>query len=242
MRAIRPSQTGAIAVRERLVTLCVHSASELLFAGTSIRLMTHREYSAMVAASTVWSAALDEAQYGVGEGPARDAFKLGRPVLADDLASDPRWPAFSRTALTSQCHALFAFPLTDAVGNYGTMTHYSNTARGLSETEVDECSIYASVATDLLLDTAPPATKTGSLVHDIGEALDLRVEVFQAQGIVMVDLDVTLDEAMACLRARAYAEDRSLNDLAVDVVSGAVRFTQSEGDPTAEDTDPGRGR
>ena len=49
-----------------------------------------------------------------------------------------------------------------------------------------------------------------------------RAEVYQAQGMVMVDLGVTLAEAMARLRGHAYAENRYLSDVARDVVAGKL--------------------
>lgn len=237
MRSLPLTRAGDTPVRARLVGLCVASSRDLQFSGTSIRLMTHRERSAIAAASTNHAVTLDEAQFGLGEGPTSDAFASGRPVLAHDLGFESRWPAFTRAALLSHCEATFAFPLADEVGRYGAMTHYSHSPRELTDTEVSECSIYATVATELLLENTPSSTDRHP-ARAIADALDLRVEVFQAQGIVMVDLDVSLDEAMACLRARAYSESRTLNELAVDVVSGAVRFDPAGTGPVTAEPDP----
>ncbi len=57
------------------------------------------------------------------------------------------------------------------------------------------------------------------MLHDAG---DYRYQVFQAQGMVMVQLGVTLAEAMARIRAYAYAHDRRLSDVAVDIVAGRL--------------------
>jgi AmiR/NasT family two-component response regulator len=48
--------------------------------------------------------------------------------------------------------------------------------------------------------------------------------VYQAQGMVMVDLRVSLADAMARMRAYAYTVDRPLTDVAEDVVAGRLRL------------------
>ena len=52
------------------------------------------------------------------------------------------------------------------------------------------------------------------------DALANRLEVYQAQGMVMVDLGVGIEEAMARLRAHSYAVERSIGDVAKDIVTG----------------------
>ena len=59
--------------------------------------------------------------------------------------------------------------------------------------------------------------------------LGFRVQLFQAQGMVMVQLGVSLADALARIRAHAYAENRSLAEVAADVVARRLRF---DTDPT----------
>ena len=48
--------------------------------------------------------------------------------------------------------------------------------------------------------------------------------VHQATGMLAAQLDIDLAEALARLRARAYADDRPLYDVSVDVVTRALRL------------------
>ena len=64
------------------------------------------------------------------------------------------------------------------------------------------------------------ATGRPVLMPDLDDALAPRLEVYQAQGMVMVDLGVGVDEAMARLRAHAYAVERPIADIARDIVAG----------------------
>jgi hypothetical protein len=55
--------------------------------------------------------------------------------------------------------------------------------------------------------------------------------VHQATGVVSVQADVSLQEALLLLRARAYAEQRSVSELAVDVLDGVVDFRDALDSP-----------
>jgi AmiR/NasT family two-component response regulator len=60
--------------------------------------------------------------------------------------------------------------------------------------------------------------------------LDDRAEVHQATGVVSVHAAVTLHEALLLLRARAFAEQRPVGDLAKDVLNGRVDFRTDRDD------------
>jgi AmiR/NasT family two-component response regulator len=59
---------------------------------------------------------------------------------------------------------------------------------------------------------------------DLDDVLAFRLEVYQAQGMLTVDLGVSITEAMARLRACAYAEGRVLSEVAKDVVEGKLKL------------------
>jgi AmiR/NasT family two-component response regulator len=61
-------------------------------------------------------------------------------------------------------------------------------------------------------------------VERLEAAVDSRSELFQAQGMVMVQLGTSLAEAMSRLRAYAYAHHRRLGDIAADVVARRLQF------------------
>jgi hypothetical protein len=84
---------------------------------------------------------------------------------------------------------------------------------------------FADVTVEALLDRQRGAEAAGSVTAG-GVAADVghRAELFQAQGMVMVQLGVSLGEALSRMRAYAYAENRSLDDVARDVVARRLRF------------------
>ena len=72
------------------------------------------------------------------------------------------------------------------------------------------------------LPAAQHGAPDGAAADGVHEALAYRMQVYQAQGMVMVDLGVTLAEAMARLRGHAFASGRSVTDVARDVIAGKI--------------------
>ena len=89
--------------------------------------------------------------------------------------------------------------------------------------------LLAELATEKVLDGRPDETSSGGAVEPSPPALlaslDFRDEVYQAQGMVMATLGISLNDAMARMRAHAYANNQDLNDLAADIVAGRTQLT-----------------
>jgi hypothetical protein len=154
-----------------------------------------------------------------------DASRTGRPVLQPDLARTARrrWPAFAAGAEAAGLAAVFAFPLRVGGIRVGVLDLYRTTAGVLSEEELADALSFADAATTLLLHLQAEDAGWGLPVHSL-TVLDDRAEVHQATGVVSVQAEVTLQEALLLLRARAYAEQRPVGELAFDVLNGVVDF------------------
>jgi AmiR/NasT family two-component response regulator len=76
---------------------------------------------------------------------------------------------------------------------------------------------YAEVATSSLLDAQDRAGEESP--PGLDDALVGRLELYQAQGMVMVQLGVDLSEALVRLRAYAYSHNRPISDVADDIVA-----------------------
>jgi AmiR/NasT family two-component response regulator len=86
---------------------------------------------------------------------------------------------------------------------------------------------FADVTVEALLDRQEDGAALGArdaLVSDVQH----RAQLFQAQGMVMVQLDVSISEAMIRMRAAAYAQNRRLDDIARDVVGRILRFDRDQ--------------
>jgi hypothetical protein len=216
-----------------LQRLCRASSRELAATGAGLSLMSSRGDPTVVAASSQASQQVEQLQYTLGEGPCRDARALGRPVLAPDLAeaTRTRWPGYAPAAQEHGVEAVFAFPLQVGDARVGALDVYRAKTGPLSPAGIAKGQAFADTAMSVLLGGqersagGPGASSEQDLGADLEEAFDGRFEVYQAQGMVRVQLGVSLEEAMARLRGYAYANDRPVTVVASDVVARRLTFT-----------------
>ena len=228
-RAVLPAEPNVVPdVAIGLDRLCRAAVDELGFDQVSVTLMTTAGSSVLVASAGLPGPGIQELQFDLGEGPGPDAYAAGRPVLIPDLRScNGRWPGFAAAAIERGTEAVFAFPLQLGAVRFGVLTCARAEAGSLGQRELSAGLIFAEVATELLLDSSPTGDHPDPQLH---AAIHVHDEVYQAQGMVMVDLAVSLDVALARMRAVAYAEGSSLQELAADIVAGR-RSLRGTGEP-----------
>lgn len=192
--------------------------------GVGLIAMTGTAARELICATDTVSATLERLQFTLGEGPSIEAFTTGAPVLAGDLAAAAyrtRWPAFAPDAVQAGARAVFAYPLRVGAARIGVMEAYRVDPGHLSDEEVTKAKLVCHAAMVVLLDgqfdSVLPAS-TGIVPY--------RAEVHQATGMVVAQLGVSAEEAFVRLRARAYAEGRTVEDVARDIVNRLVRFDE----------------
>lgn len=201
--------------------LCRNLTSTLGVMGAAVNLMSDSGSDGVAAASDDRCRDVDELQFTTGEGPCHEAFAARRPVLTPDLRSAAvrGWPGYAPAALSSGVSAVFAFPLHVGGVGFGVLDVYADRAGSLRSEQVTMALTYAQIATEIMLDGAL-TTAEGDLEPGLSTALDYRAEIYQAQGMVVSDLAVSPAEALTLMRARAFAGDRPLIDLARDILGG----------------------
>lgn len=215
---------GTAGATGRLDRLCSALTRVLPATGVGVSLLTEdHNGGGIVAASDARSRVLEELQFTAGEGPCIDAYTTGRPVLVPDLDDHGtrRWPGYAPAAREHGVRAVFAFPLQVGAARAGALDIYRTQAGSLTDDALTRAYSFADVAMGLLVDGQARVGDDRSS-RDLDDALAPRLEVYQAQGMVMVDLGVGVDEAMARLRAHAYAEGRPIAHIARDIVAGKL--------------------
>jgi GAF domain/ANTAR domain len=212
-----------------LQRLCAAAVPALGASGVGLSVMAEEEVRGLTAASDPAAERIEELQFMLGEGPCIDAFAARRPVLVPDLADGPmsRWPAYAPAAYDGGVRAVFAFPLQVGAGRLGVLDVFRARPGPLSADELAQALTFAEVAVNTLLDGQAHAGP-GAAAAGLDQAMDSRAELFQAQGMVMVQLGVSIADAFARMRAHAYAENRPLADVARDVVARRLRFNQDQ--------------
>jgi hypothetical protein len=202
--------------------------------GASVTAMSGLVAREPLFASDQVSARLEELQFTTGEGPAAADFGLGSPVLIPDLeTAAARWPGFVSAAVAAGARAMFALPLQAGAIQVGVLSLYRALPGALEPEQLADMMVFANIALQMVLDAA--AGISGSPGYRPLEGLsDSRAEVYQATGMISVQLGVSLEEAFVRLRAHAFAASTALGDIADDVVNRLLRFDPDpEPDPHA---------
>jgi hypothetical protein len=199
--------------------LCRTATRTLPATAAGVSVLSSSGEVAMMAASSPAAAAVEELQFTLGEGPCRESCSLGRPVLVPDVAAAvSRWTGYSPALLAHGVQAVFAFPLQVGAVRLGALDVYQERAGPLPDPVLGQALAFAEAAMTALLDSQQQSRDDGGVRADDG-TLSGPLVLYQAQGMVHVQLGVGLGEALARLRAHAFAQDRSLTDVARDVIA-----------------------
>ena len=214
-----------------VAALCLAAARWLGVDGASVTVVSGLGAREPLYASDELSAWLEELLFATGEGPGEEDFRFGSPVLVPDLAlAAARWPGFVSAAVAAGARAVFAFPLQAGAIRVGVLSLYRTQPGPLTPGELADTLVFAGFALQLVLDGA--AGISGSTEYRPLDGLqDSRAEVYQATGMISVQLGVSLEEAFARLRAHAFAAGTTLDDLAGDVVNRNLRLSGDPGPP-----------
>lgn len=208
-----------------VAAVCMAAARHLGVDGASVTAMSGPESREPVFASDDLSAVLEELQFTTGEGPGADEFWLGSPVLVADLDSAAaRWPGFVPEAMAAGARAMFALPLQAGAMRVGVLSLYRALPGPLSAGELADVLVFADIALQLLLDVAAGISGSAAYRSPLDGLSDRRAVVYQATGMVSVQLGVSLEEALARLRAQAFTSGAAIGDIAGDVVGRRLRF------------------
>ena len=225
VRAARASGDGTA----RVTHVCGLAAGTLPVNGVGLSLTGGRGRHSRVAATDEVSGKIEDLQVLLGQGPCVDAVTAGAPVLVADMSRPSvraRWPVFASAAADLGVRAAFAVPLLVGDLRLGAMDLYRDDVGSLDLAQVQEAQDYATAAVEILLELHNRAGAGG--VRSLAAGWGATSLVAQATGMVMVQLDVDANAAFAALRARAYQEDRGLQDVARDVIE---RRTRLDGPP-----------
>ena len=199
--------------------------------GGWLSVMSDPARRALVHATRPPGAELDELQFTLGEGPCVDAFSSGRPVLVPDLAAEgwrERWPGFAVAGELAGASAVFVFPLIQGAIKIGVLGLYRERAGSLSPDALADVLVCADAALLLLLGSRAGADGDGSPSPLEDAWSDDHAQVYQATGMVSAQRGVGLEEALAVLRAHAFAQDLTLDQVAAAVMARELRFDQGE--------------
>jgi hypothetical protein len=229
---------GGTAAPRRICEACI---AMLPVSRAAVTMMAGPDRQEPIFASDAIAAHLDEMQFRLGEGPCIEAITQRRPVLVPDLAelADSRWPVFAAAARRTPVRAAFVLPLQAGAIGVGVLDLYRDEPGMLDHDELAGALRAADAVLWALLgirDGNPtehlaPTMQSGNGADPhgwlTGSPLD-HTEVYQATGMIMAQLDVPAETALSRLRAHAFVHDRTIDNIARDVVTRRLRFRHEE--------------
>ena len=143
--------------------------------------------------------AFERAQRDLGEGPCIDAFTGNEVVRSTDLRADPRWPRLAPAVATNRIRGVLSVPVGLGADILGTCNAIMHSPRGWTEADAAAIVAFGAVI-GRLLRTTTEARRKGDLAVQLQTALDSRIVVEQAKGVLMEREGLSAQDAFERLR------------------------------------------
>ena len=167
------------------------------------------------------------------EGPCLDCHRTGAPVVNQDLASqNGRWPRFTAEALEAGFRSAHALPLHLRGSVIGALNLFRSDAGELGAADVELAQAFADVATIAILQHRA-AMEAQVLNQQLTRALNSRVLLEQAKGMVAERLNLDMERSFAVLRNHARNHNLRLHDVAQSVIDGTLAAADLDVPPPA---------
>jgi GAF domain-containing protein len=206
-----------------LLQSLVDNCADLLDASAAGLLLAADEGGLDLVASTSEQSRLVETlQASSGTGPSSESFLTGRPVAIADIARVPEsWSAFRDRALAEGFRSAHAVPLRLRNTIIGSLTLFRTTPGLLSDEDASVAQGLADVATIGILHERALREVAITKIQ-LQFALDSRVVIEQAKGVIAQKRDVDMDKAFELLRIHARSHGANLRDVARQVVDRSL--------------------
>ena len=164
------------------------------------------------------------------EGPCLDSHRTGRPVVNQDLAVvDGRWPRFAAEAMAAGFQSVHALPMRLRGSVIGALNLFRVGPGQMSPTDIEVAQAFADVATIAILQHR--AAQEAQVINEqLTHALNSRVVIEQAKGMVAERLNLDMEASFQVLRAHARNHNLRLADVADAVIGGTLAATGLDGD------------
>jgi GAF domain-containing protein len=168
------------------------------------------------------------------EGPCLDSYRTGNPVLNQDLAAaDIRWPRFAAEARAAGFRTVHALPMRLRGTVIGALNLFHSEPGRMRPADVAAAQAMADVATIAILQHR--AALEAQVINDqLNHALNSRVIIEQAKGMLAERAGVDLEHAFLRLRNHARNHNLRLVDVAQNLINGPLATESLDPLPSAQ--------
>ena len=168
------------------------------------------------------AAHLERVQQDSKQGPCHHAFVTRQAVIVNDIAAHVEWPTYRSTAFDVGFRAVLGIPLVVGDNALGALNVYNDEPRDWTESDIQAAYVLADIATSYLLHSSI-LDEAQRLNEQLQQALDSRVVIEQAKGILAGEHGIGLDTAFSALRNHARSKQATLRTVADAVVNLGLR-------------------
>ncbi len=169
------------------------------------------------------------------EGPCLDCYSTRLPVVNQDLAEvNGRWPRFAAEAMAAGFHSAHALPMRLRGSVIGALNLFHIDAGEMPQDDVDAAQALADIATIAILQHRA-STEAQSVNEQLNHALNSRIVIEQAKGMLAERLGLDMDQAFRTLRGHSRNHNLRLADVAGDVISGTLSASALDHPSTRSD-------
>jgi GAF domain-containing protein len=197
-------------------TLSVHN--DVLCGVTLMR----RRKPATVATSEASVRALDELQYGLGEGPCLTAVREMTLVHIPDLREELRWPRYAAAAWAEGIGSILSVPLPLEGEANAALNLYSTRTNAFSGADIEGAEAYAAQASKALRLAVRVAQLTDDRKH-LTIAMESRTTIDVAVGAIMAQNRCSQESALKILKIVSSTRNMKLRDVAAAVVASVSK-------------------
>lgn len=195
-------------------------AAEFGSASAGLTLMGADRTVGSVIASDDLASAAQCVEFDLGEGPTYDVTRDVRPVVAGVDSSRDRWPRYCPAVGRLGVRSVAAVPLAEARICLGALVLFDSSSPKQPPALLARLVTVADALTYTLLLSTVWAEPAVPLLRE----QDHYVEIHQAVGMIAVQCDCGVEDALALLRARAFVEDEPVATIARQIVDRTRRF------------------
>jgi GAF domain-containing protein len=207
-------------VIELLSVLASRTVSLLDAGAAGILLIDQHGMLQVMGASTEQARLLELFELQSEEGPCFDCMRTGQPVMNRPLDGG-QWPRFSVEAARAGFQSVHAVPLQFRDTTVGALNIFLDDRVVISDDDIIVAKALADTATISIFQDAA-ARHARTVTAQLQGALNSRVAIEQAKGMIVERARVDMEEAFVLLRRYARGHNLRLSDLAASLVDGSA--------------------
>jgi hypothetical protein len=238
MQALAAEASGHPGNSKGLPVRLVRAAATVLSVdGIGLAIHWAPDLQTPLGASDQTAALVERLQFTVGEGPGRLAAEQGCPVIATETLLARQWPIFHDLLVNhTPIRSMLVMPLSGQLHGLGFASIYFTAPTGVTTVRVLEVGLVLALISEHLSASADWPAGTPATIPPMMHTPDARRRgrVWTAVGMIVSALQIPDSDALALLRGSAYAANRTLDDLAADLINQRLPLEQLRNDTPNE--------